>query len=146
MTGSSAPAPVDGRMLRFDEAVAAIALLGGFVFHVWYVMPVWAVVFALGAVGSRYGPFQRLWSGVLARRAGPPGRLEDPRPTRFAYAALGAVLVVATVLWLLGLGFLAWLLTVAAAAHCALHATTGINLSVWARSRFEHPRGGGGTG
>ncbi len=130
-------------MLRFDEAVAAVVLFGGFVFHFWYVIPAWAVVLALGAVEPRVAPFQRLWSTVVAARTGPPTTLEDPGPTRFAYGALAVVLVLATGIGLLDLAFLAWLLALVVAAHCALQATTGINLAVRVRRRVEHPRGGG---
>lgn len=143
MTGPRVPELADGRMFRFDEAVAAVALLGGFVFHLWYVIPLWAVVLALGAADVRYGPFLRLWTDVVSRRVGRPPTLEDPRPTRFAYAALAAVLAVATALSVLGLGLLAWLLALLVAAHCAVHATTGINLALRVRARIEHPRGGG---
>jgi len=128
-------------MLRFDEAVAAVALLAGFVFHFPYVIPAWAVVLGLGATGSRVAPFQRLWSRAVAPRVGRPPIAENPRPARFAYGALAAVLVLATALWLLDLGMPAWFLALVVAAHSALQAFTGINLAVRVRPRIEHPRG-----
>ena len=121
------PRPIDPRGPRFNQAVLAMGLLGGFLFDWRPVVPLFAAVLFLGAAfGPRYGPFLRLYAEVVRPRLGPPTALEDPRPPRFA-AAVGVV-----VLTLAGLSFLAdsagvgWALALLVAALAGLSATTGI--------------------
>jgi hypothetical protein len=122
-----APAPIDARAPRFNQAVLAVALLVGFVTGQAWVIPVWAVVLFLGAAfGARCGPFLRLWRDVLAPRAAPPRVFEDPRPPRFA-AVLGTVFLGAASAFLIaGVGAVAWGLASLVAALAALSAITGL--------------------
>lgn len=123
----TAPEPIDARGPQFNQAVLAVALLVGFVLQWGWVIPVWAVVLFLGAAfGPRYGPFLRLFAGVIKPRLGPPRKVEDPRPPRFA-ASLGVVFLgAASVALAAGNGALAWVLALAVAALAGLAATTGI--------------------
>jgi len=121
------PRPIDPRGPRFNQAVLAAALLGGFLFDWRPVVPLFAAVLFLGAAfGPRYGPFLRLYAEVVKPRLAPPIALEDPRPPRFS-AVVGVV-----VLTLAGLAFLAgsvgvgWALALLVAALAGLSATTGI--------------------
>jgi hypothetical protein len=121
------PQPIDPRGPRFNQAVLAISLLAGFLLEWRIVVPIFAVVLALGAVfGPRYGPFLRLYSAVVKPRLGPPSELEDPRPPRFA-ATVGVVfLTAATLCFLAGAPGLGWALALLVAVLAGLSATTGI--------------------
>lgn len=137
---AGAPKPIDPRGPRFNQAVLAIGLAGGFVLDWPAVAPVLLVVLLLGAaLGPRWGPFLRLYAAVIRPRLGPPAELEDPRPPRFA-AALGAlVLAVASVAFLAGSPATGWALVLFVAALAGLAASTGICLGceiyVWLARR-----------
>lgn len=119
--------PIDPRGPRFNQAVLAVALLGGFVVDWRWVIPAWAVVLGLGALfGPQVGPFLRLYAELIRPRLGPPRHLEDPRPPRFAAAVGSAFLVAASVALLAGAPGVAWALAVIVAALAALAATTGV--------------------
>ena len=127
MTTQDRPRPIDARAPRFNQGVLTAALLVGFVFDWRIVIPVWAVVLLLSAVGgSNLGPFLRLYRDAIQPRLGPPPELEDPRPPRFA-ATVGVVFLgAATLALLLGSPGLAWGLGLVVAALAALAAVTGI--------------------
>ena len=124
---ANGPAPIDPRGPRFNQAVLALALLGGFLLDWRPVVPVCAGVLFLGAaLGARYGPFLRLYAEVVKPRLGPPSHLEDPRPPRFAAAVGVLFLAAATVAFVAGHPALGWGLALVVAALAALAATTGI--------------------
>jgi hypothetical protein len=122
-----APPPIDPRGPRFNQAVLATALLGGFLVDWRPVVPLFAFVLFLGAAfGARYGPFLLLFAKVVRPRLGPPKELEDPRPPRFA-AALGvAVLSAGSLAFVAGQSGLGWGLALLVAALAALSAVTGL--------------------
>ncbi len=124
---STAPAPIDPRGPRTNQAVLAVALLVGFLADWRAVVPVFAVVLFLGAAfGARYGPVLRFYAVVIKPRLGPPAELEDPRPPRFS-AVVGVVfLSAASVAFLAGAPGLAWALALIVAALAGLAAVTGI--------------------
>ncbi len=125
MAGS--PTPIDPRGPRFNQAVLATALLGGFLFDWRPVVPLFAAVLLMGAAfGPRYGPFLRLYADVLRPRLAPPAELEDPRPPRFAAAVGVVVLAAATLAFLAGSSGVGWALALVVAALAALSATTGL--------------------
>ena len=134
MAAPSPPSPIDPRGPRFHQAVLAAALLVGFVVDWRPVVPLFAVVLLVGAAfGAQYGPFLRLFAGVIRPRLGPPSFLEDPRPPRFA-AALGVVvLTAASLAFLAGAPGLAWALALVVAALAGLSATTGlcVGCEIW---------------
>jgi Domain of unknown function (DUF4395) len=123
----AAPAPIDPRGPRFNQAVLATSLLAGFVFDWRPVVPVFALVLLAGAAfGPRYGPFLALYAKVIRPRLGPPREMEDPRPPRFA-AALGVVFLGAgSLAFAAGAPGLGWGLALVVAGLAALSAVTGI--------------------
>ena len=123
----AAPAPIDPRGPRFNQAVLATALLAGFLVDWRPVVPLFALVLLLGAgLGPRYGPFLALYAKVIRPRLSPPKELEDPRPPRFA-AAVGVVFLTAgSLAFAAGHAGLGWGLALIVAALAALSAVTGI--------------------
>src|SRR3954454_20411519 len=84
-TGSRAPAPIDPRGPRTNQAVLATGLVLGLVLRQEWVAPLFAVVLFLGAAfGPRFGPVLRFYADVIRPRLAPPSELEDPRPPRFS--------------------------------------------------------------
>lgn len=126
-TDRPAPAPIDPRGPRTNQAVLATGLLVGFLTGWWYVAPIFVVVLGLGAAfGPAYGPVLRFYAAVIRPRLGPPAELEDPRPPRFA-ATVGVVfLTAATAAFLAGADGLGWTLALVVAALAALAAVSGI--------------------
>lgn len=123
----AAPPPIDPRGPRFNQAVLAIALLGGFLLDWRVIVPVFAVVLLLGAaLGPRYGPFLALYAKVIRPRLAPPRELEDPRPPRFASSVGVVFLGAASLAFLAGHAGIGWALALIVAALAALSATTGI--------------------
>lgn len=123
----AAPPPIDPRGPRFNQAVLALALLGGFLFDWRVVVPVFAVVLLLGAaLGPRYGPFLALYAKVIRPRLAPPHELEDPRPPRFASSVGVVFLTAGSLAFLAGHPGIGWGLALIVAALAALSATTGI--------------------
>lgn len=122
-----APAPIDPRGPRTNQAVLAVALLAGFLADARAVVPVFAAVLFLGAAfGPRYGPVLRFYAEVIKPRLAPPTELEDPRPPRFA-AAVGVIFLVASSLaFAAGAPGLGWALALVVAALAGLAAVTGI--------------------
>jgi hypothetical protein len=121
------PKAIDPRGPRFNQAVLAVALLLGFLFEWRLVVPLFAVVLALGAAfGPRYGPFLRLYAEVIKPRLAPPSELEDPRPPRFSAAVGVLFLTGGTVAFLAGVPALGWALALVVALLAGLSATTGI--------------------
>lgn len=122
-----APAPIDPRGPRFNQAVLALGLLAGFLFDARIVVPVFGAVLFLGAAfGPRYGPFLRLYAEVIRPRLGPPAEMEDPRPPRFAAAVGVLFLLAATAAFSAGSAGVGWALGLIVAALAGLAATTGI--------------------
>ena len=120
-------APIDPRGPRFNQAVLAVALFGGFLVDWRPAVPLFALVLLAGAAfGPRYGPFLALYAKVVRPRLSPPRELEDPRPPRFS-AALGVVFLAAgTLAFAAGSPGVAWSLALVVAALAALAAVTGI--------------------
>jgi hypothetical protein len=127
MPAASAPAPIDPRGPRTNQAVLAGVLILAFLTGQAWVVPVFAVVLFLGAaLGPRYGPVLRFYQVVIRPRLGPPAHLEDPRPPRFA-ATVGVVfLVVSAASLAVGAAALGWALALVVAALAALAAVTGL--------------------
>ncbi len=127
MAAAPVPPPIDPRGPRFNQGVVSALLLVGFVFDARLVVPAVAVVLLAGAaLGPRWGPFLRLYSGLIRPRLAPPGELEDPRPPRFA-AAVGAVFLTAsTVAFIAGAAGVGWALALVVAVLAGLAAATGI--------------------
>jgi hypothetical protein len=137
-----APAPIDPRGPRFNQAVLTVVLLVAFVADLRVLVPVMAVVLLLGAAfGPRYGPLLRLNGEVLRPRLGPPKHLEDPRPPRFA-AAVGTVfLALSTLAFALDAQVVAWALALVVAVLAGLAATSGLCIGCELYLLFARRRG-----
>ena len=124
---SPAPKPIDPRGPRFNQAMIAALLLGGFLLDWEPIVVVVATILGLGAaLGPRFGPFLALYAHVIRPRLAPPAELEDPRPPRFA-ATLGAVVLAAsTAAFLAGADAVGWILALLVAFLAGLAASTGI--------------------
>ncbi|CAB4323112.1 MAG: DUF4395 family protein [Actinobacteria bacterium] len=127
MTSTQAPAPIDPRGPRTNQAVLSCALVIGFVLGAQWVAPLFAVVLFLGAAfGASYGPVLRFFQVVIKPRLSPPSELEDPRPPRFA-ASVGVVfLTAASAAFAAGASTFGWVLSLIVAGLAALAAISGI--------------------
>jgi hypothetical protein len=118
--------------------VLAFALLAGFVFHASWVIPVWAIVLAVGVVlGLDLGPFHWLFEHFRSK-LGPATALVDPRPHRFAELVETVLLAVGTLFLAGGEGGLAWIFGLTVAAVGALAASTAICLGCELYSHLQH--------
>ena len=126
-TPAPAPAPIDPRGPRTNQAVLCVALLAGFLADWWLVVPVFAAVLLLGAAfGPKYGPVLRFYAVFIKPRLGPPPHMEDPRPPRFAATVGVAFLGASTIAFLAGADAVGWVLALIVAALAGLAATTGV--------------------
>jgi hypothetical protein len=130
--------PVDARADRFVQGAIAVVTLAAFVFRALWVIPVLAVVLAIGAaVGPDGNPLHRLFVGLVAPRL-PPARATVPAATVRTQDVLAvALLVLATLLVLLSLGGIAWIVALGEAGVAAVAATTGVHLGVTLRDRLD---------
>jgi len=124
---SPSPRQIDPRGHRFGGGLSAAILVLAFVLG----SPVLVLAIALAlwvsaAFGTRYSILGRPWPYVRkASRIAPPRELEGEFPPRFAQAFGAVVLTVALVLFAVGAGAAAWLLTGAVAALQTVLAVTG---------------------
>jgi len=124
---ATAPAPIDPRGPRTNQAVLAVALVLGFLTGQQWVAPLFAVVLFLGAAfGPAWGPVLRFYAAVLRPRLAPPAELEDPRPPRFAASVGVTFLVAASIAFAAGAPAIGWALSLMVAALAALAAITGL--------------------
>ena len=139
---AEAPEPlIDARPVRFELASVAVVLLGGYVFGIIWVIPGLAVVLAAGlGFGARANLFGRLFRALFSERLKPSAATEPAGAFRFAELFAVAVLTVATLLFVIGLGWLAWPIALAEAGVCALHAGTGISVEAAVRARIRGSR------
>ena len=130
--------PVDMRSDRAVQGAVAVVTLGAFVFHQEWVIPILLVLVGAGAlIGPAGTPFLRAFAGLVAPRL-PPATATEPASTIHAQDVLAAALLgVATLLILIGLGGVAWVVTLVEALVAAVAATTGVHLGVTARDRFR---------
>ena len=129
--------PVDVRADRAVQATVAVVMLSAFVFRQPGVIPVFVVVLGAGAlIGPAGNPIYRLFAGVVAPRLSPAADVE-PAATLRAQDVLGVGLLgAATLCILVGLGGLAWIVTLVEAGVAVVAATTGAHLGVVVRDRF----------
>jgi hypothetical protein len=117
---------LDSRVARFDQGVAALALLCGFVFAVPSVIPLVAVLQLISAVHPAVSPVPRFFAEVAAPRLAGPPRPEAAAPWRAA-AFLNAVLLgLGTLVLAIGDRGLAWAFGLPAAALAALASVGGL--------------------
>lgn len=124
---AGAPAPIDPRGPRTNQALLAVGLAVAFVVDAPWLVAVLLVILAAGAVfGPKWGLFLQLWAKVLRPRFGPPAELEDPRPPRFSAFVGTAFLTAALVAFVAGAPVVGWVFALMVAALAALAAATGI--------------------
>ncbi|WP_069385876.1 DUF4395 domain-containing protein [Cellulosimicrobium cellulans] len=152
MPGSSITAcplrgQVDPRLLRFSAGATAGVLAVALIF-VDVVRPL-----ALGLLASQVAVFAftafvsfqwSLWAQIYARliwpRIGPPARLEDARPPRFAQFIGFVLTAFALVLFVTGFDVTGYILTLLALGVAALNAFTGLCLGCKAYLLIRRPR------
>ncbi len=135
---SSRPESADARADRAVQGAISIVTLSAFVFQAPWVIPVLGVTLAAGAIlGLAGNPFHRLFVGVLAPRISRP-RAQVSASTIQAQDILAAALLgLATLCLLIGVGLIAWIVTLAVGATAAIAATTGVHLGVVVRDRIR---------
>jgi energy-converting hydrogenase Eha subunit A len=90
-------------MLRFDQAVLAIAMLASFAFRAPWLVPIWTAVLLVNIVtGRRGGPFLLLYDQWIATHLAAPPSLTDPRPARFSWIVNTVLLAGGTCALVLG--------------------------------------------
>lgn len=130
MSSLLTPAParfIDPRGQRFGAGVSAIILAIAFVANLPWLAVLVGINLSVSALrGTRFFLPGRAWPFVRRALKLGPTDLEHEYPPRFAQAMGGTFLLVAGLLFLVGLTPVAWLFTGAVAALQTLLATTGI--------------------
>jgi hypothetical protein len=129
---------VDARADRAVQGAVSIVTLGAFVFRAPWVIPVLLVLVGAGALLGPVGnPFHRLFDGVVATRISKPSTVVPAATIRAQDILAAALLGVATLLLLIGLGGIAWIVTLAEGGVAAVAATTGVHLGLVALDRMR---------
>jgi hypothetical protein len=119
---------VDARADRLAQGAVGVLFLAAFVFKLPWLVPVVGLVLVVAAVGgTRANPFHILFVRALAPRLGPPDAGFDEDTVRAQDALLAAVAALATLFFLVGIGFVGWLVTIATAIVAVLAAATGFH-------------------
>jgi hypothetical protein len=116
---------VDARIGRVQQALTAIALFGGFVFRLDWLLPIWTLVLALDTLAPPgRGPIGALYRLAAEERAGPARVFHTAGRLRAnALPEVVALVVASLILWL-GAGAVSWILGLAVAAGAAYSAAT----------------------
>ena len=127
----------------FVVYLIAVLLLAGYVFGIIWVIPGLALVLAAAlGFGARANLFGRLFQALFADRLKPStASAENGAVARFSELFAVAVLSVATLLVVIGLGGLAWVVALVEAGICALHASTGVSVEAAVHDRIFGRRG-----
>ncbi len=130
--------PLDARSVRFEQSVVAVAILGGFVFRVPIVLPALTLVLATSVIaGPRLNLFVRIFDALLALRMETTEHFDDPDDARISDLIGVALLGLASVAIVGGLGGLAWILALVQAVASALRATAGIHVGAGVHARLR---------
>jgi Domain of unknown function (DUF4395) len=130
--------PVDVRSDRAAQGAVAVITLGAFVFHQQWVVPILMVLVGAGALfGPPGNPFHRAFAGLVAPRIPPATAMERASTIKAQDVLATALLGVATLLILIGLGGVSWIVTLAEAGVAAVAASTGVHLGVTALDRLR---------
>jgi hypothetical protein len=120
---------VDPRGQRFAASVTSVVLVAVLVTGSWLLLAAQALVFAIGAgFGARYTPYALVFKTLLRPRLGPPPRLEDAAPPRFAQGVGFAFALVGIVGYGSGLTWLGLIATAMALVAAFLNAAFGFCL------------------
>jgi len=133
---------VDARTDRVAQATIGVALLAAFVFRLSWIVSILTIVVAIGALAGPIGNgLHRTFERFIAPRLPAydrtaPGACIDAVTVRAQDALAAAILAVATIAFVLGIGLVGWVLTVAEAVIAIMAATTGIHVADRIRRRF----------
>jgi hypothetical protein len=130
---------LDARVLRLQQGAVTVVLLAGFVFGIPWMIPIAALLPGLDAALVARGPTARLWQRLIAGRAGPARTSDTPTTFRTQSLAVFSALVIATLVFLAGVGWLAAVMSILVAVLAALCATGLFNLGA-ELDRRKHPR------
>jgi len=122
--------------------VVGLAVLSAFVFRLPWIVPVLAVALGIGALA---GPHANALQIVIERWITP--RLPTAKAEAFVPvttvraqdALAAAILLVAGSAFVLGIGFVGWLLAIVEAVIAIIAATTGIHLAELLLGRLQKP-------
>ncbi len=126
---------VDARTDRVAQGALGIALLAGFVFRVPWLVPGVAVILAVAALGGpRANALHQVFERLIAPRLPSPGAIAaEPRvagtTVRAQDALATAILLVATIAFVLGISFVGWILVLAEAIIAIMAATTRVHVA-----------------
>lgn len=119
--------PIDRTALRVNQAAIVILLLVAFVVNLPLLVALIAMVMALGTVSPALALFQRIYHDIL-RPAGllrPDLHEEDAQPHRFAQGMGAAVLVLASIAFLVNAPVPGWALALVVAALATVNLVFG---------------------
>jgi hypothetical protein len=119
---------LDVRGPRFAATVTTLVLIAILVTGNGWLALAQTIVFAVGAVSSRYAPYGVLFRTLLAPRLGPPREFEPAEPVRFAQGVGFAFLAVASVAYLSGVTIVGLVATGFALIAAFLNAAFGLCL------------------
>lgn len=133
---------VDSRTDRVAQAAFGVVLLAAFVFRLTWVVPIVALFLAVGALAGPEGnvahkAFEKwILPRLPANTVSPADRTVSVATVRAQDALIAAVLAVATVAFVLGIGPIGWVLVLAAAVVVILAATIRLHVADWVRRRL----------
>lgn len=125
---------VDARTDRVAQGAVGVALIAAFVFRGPWLVPALALLLAVGAVaGPRANGLHRAYERWIAPRLPPSGPAASeatvaPSTVRAQDALAAAILGVASLAFVFGIGLFGWLLALGEAVVAIIAATTRIHL------------------
>lgn len=120
---------IDPRAPRFNQGFVGAGALLAFVLDAPLALPVLAALLGAGALlGPSLSPLSVLWRRVLVPglKLGPPARLKDAAPVRFAQLVGFVFLAAASAALLVGWTLVGWGLALVVAALALLAAATDV--------------------
>ena len=145
---ASGSEPVDVRPTGPCRARSPSITLGAFVFRQRRGSSrCWPCSSGAGALlGPAGNPFHRIFGALVAPRLSPAGPSVPAATIRAQDVLAAALLGAATLCILIGLGGVAWIVTLAEAGVAAVAATTGVHLGVVVRDRIRRAMSAGRAG
>ncbi|GAB7036844.1 MULTISPECIES: DUF4395 domain-containing protein [Catenuloplanes] len=119
---------IDPRGPRFGAAITSVVLAIVLVTGSGWLALAQTVVFAIGAVSLRHGPYGLIYRTLVAPRLAPPAELEAPEPPRFAQLVGMIFTVIATIGYLSGAPLIGMIFTGFALFAAFLNAAFGFCL------------------
>jgi hypothetical protein len=133
---------VDARTDRVAQGTVGVALLAAFVFRVPWLVPSLALLLAVSALGgSRANGLHQVfeqWVGPRCptRAGSAPEETVAENTVRLQDALATVILLVASLAFVLGIGFVGWLLALGEAVIAIVAATTRVHIADRLRRSF----------